>query len=470
MEPAPNPPTHGPSAFFARLATRPGLKGAGLTAGFTVFFAAYFAVLKNPAFPVATIPLTPADRWIGFHPWALGFYVSLWPYVTLLPALLTRRGDLLRYALAASGLSLAGLAVFFFWPTAIPPADIDWTRHASLAFLKTVDASGNACPSLHVAFAVFTAWGLDRLARSRAALRAGNVLWAALIVYSTLATRQHVALDVIAGAFLGAAAAAAADSFHAASARPAWTALILAKLLAFTLWLAGMPPAGVLPVFLAGHFLMLYHLFVPGAQGLVRVFTRFETPRREIWLTIDDGPDPEDTPRLLELLDRHRAKATFFVIGARAARHPELIALIKDRGHEIAHHTQTHPEGSFWCASPARLNRELDEALAVLGGQGVRPRFFRAPVGIKNLFLGRALAGRNLACVGWSVRSGDSFAPAPGPVVAGVLRHLRPGAIVLCHEGPRLASAVRVAAIAGLLEALAARDYRCVLPAPEQLR
>src|SRR4051812_42681693 len=70
---------------------------------------------------------------------------------------------------------------------------------------------------------------------------------------------------------------------------------------------------------------LAYHLFAHQSQGLVRTHRRFATERREVWLTIDDGPDPEDTPRILQLLADHGARATFFVIGEKAARHPALI-------------------------------------------------------------------------------------------------------------------------------------------------
>ncbi len=91
-------------------------------------------------------------------------------------------------------------------------------------------------------------------------------------------------------------------------------------------------------VWLAADGLVLYHLLVPGAQGLVRVYRSFVTPHREVWLTIDDGPDPEDTPQVLALLKEHGARATFFVIGEQAEAHPELIrsmvseVLVRDAG------------------------------------------------------------------------------------------------------------------------------------------
>jgi membrane-associated phospholipid phosphatase len=88
---------------------------------------------------------------------------------------------------------------------------MDWSQHPAFAFLKTIDASGNACPSLHVAFAVFTAIWFRHLLREMGAgrfVRALNWLWCLGILYSTMAIRQHVALDVLAGAALGAIVAA----------------------------------------------------------------------------------------------------------------------------------------------------------------------------------------------------------------------------------------------------------------------
>ncbi len=152
------------------------------------------------------MPLTPVDRMIGFWPGALPLYLSLWIYVSLAPALLTDRRELVSYGAAAIMLSGIGLGIFFFWPTAVPPPEIEWARHPSFSFLKSVDASGNACPSLHVAFAVFTGiWMTRVLTRldSGRWLRWLNWLWCVGILYSTIAVRQHVALDVFAGAVLG---------------------------------------------------------------------------------------------------------------------------------------------------------------------------------------------------------------------------------------------------------------------------
>ena len=215
---------------------------------------------------------------------------------------------------------------------------------------------------------------------------------------------------------------------------------------------------------------LLYQLLVPSAQGVGPVYTSFSTEGSEVWLTIDDGPDESDTPRILDLLDRHRARATFFLIGMKAGRHPDLVREIERRGHEVGHHTHTHPQFSFWLASASRVRRELDLGLLAFARGGARPRRFRAPVGIKNLFLQAALAERGLANIAWNVRSFDCARRDPTAIAAYVLARVKPGGIVLMHEGPAVPEAARVEAIARLLEGLAARGYACVLPRANQLR
>jgi peptidoglycan/xylan/chitin deacetylase (PgdA/CDA1 family) len=228
-------------------------------------------------------------------------------------------------------------------------------------------------------------------------------------------------------------------------------------------------PAVALALWFVPDALLAYHVFAPQAQGLVRVHQRFKTARREVWLTIDDGPDPEDTPRLLELLAAHRARATFFVIGENAVTHPGLVRAIAAAGHEVGHHTHTHPLGTFWCASPARVGRELDAGLEALRLAGVRPTRFRPPAGIKNLWLAPALSARGLTCVGWSARGLERRRGDVEAVAARATRGLAPGAILLLHEGPRVPAAIRVQAIGRVLARLHELGYQCVVPGPDQL-
>lgn len=193
-------------SLFARLIRHFWLKALGTPAFMVAFFVAYFAILRHPPSAPTLIPLTALDRWIGFHPAALIPYASLWFYVILPTALMIKVRELIDYVAGAAALSVAGLAVFYFWPTATPAPDINWAAYPSIQFLKSMDATGNACPSLHVAFSVFTAIWLGRMLRRIGAsplVHAVNVLWAVAILYSTLATRQHVAIDLFAGALLG---------------------------------------------------------------------------------------------------------------------------------------------------------------------------------------------------------------------------------------------------------------------------
>lgn len=186
------------------------LKACGTMVFIAVFLGAYFYLLKNPAFPTMVMPLTALDGLIGFYPLAMPLYVSLWAYVSLPPLLLATRGELFAYVLAMAVTCGAGLIIFYFWPTVVPAPDIDWALHPGVDFLKNIDAAGNACPSLHVATAVFSGVWLHHLLRRFGApgwMLILNWAWCAGIVYSTLATRQHVAIDVAGGVLLGGLAA-----------------------------------------------------------------------------------------------------------------------------------------------------------------------------------------------------------------------------------------------------------------------
>jgi membrane-associated phospholipid phosphatase len=190
------------------------LKVAGISAFMWAFFVAYFYLLRNPAYPVAEMPLTALDRLIPFQPAAMGAYLSLWFYVGIAPGLMGSFRALVVHGLWAAALCLVGLACFYFWPTAVPAA-----AHPPLPLLQGVDAAGNACPSMHVAAAMFSAVCLDALLRRvqvPAPLRWLNAGWFIAIAYSTLAVKQHVVVDVVAGAMLGLAFALAAERWRPA--------------------------------------------------------------------------------------------------------------------------------------------------------------------------------------------------------------------------------------------------------------
>lgn len=181
-------------------------KFLGTSAFMSLFFWAYLFLLKNPAFPVTIMPLTLIDHWISFSPLALIPYLSLWIYCSLPVTLMPTRSRLLNFGFWIGAMCLLALSIFYWLPNAMPPADIDWAQYPGIAFLKAVDAGGNACPSLHVAAAVYSSFWLYWLmweVRLGWRAQAIQILWALAIVYSTMATKQHVSLDVLAGTVLG---------------------------------------------------------------------------------------------------------------------------------------------------------------------------------------------------------------------------------------------------------------------------
>lgn len=179
----------------------------GTSAFIFVFFLGYFYVQRYPLFEPTVMPMTALDHRIPFQPAALVAYLSLWIYVGAGPGLQATRRDMVVYALWMGALCVTGLAIFYLLPTQIADAGVGASDSIFFRTLQQVDAASNACPSMHVAVAVFTAIRVDdvlRLVRSPLFLRLLNLGACALICYSTLAIKQHVVLDVVAGALLGA--------------------------------------------------------------------------------------------------------------------------------------------------------------------------------------------------------------------------------------------------------------------------
>ena len=183
------------------------LKAIGTMSFMVVFFWGYFAVLHNPLTPPLVMPVTWLDTWIGFSPSAFPAYVSLWVYVSLAPALLGNLRSLLGFGLWIGWLCVFCLAIFWLFPTSIPPFPIDLKAYPAFAIIKGLDASSNAFPSLHVATAVFSAFWLNRLfgqINAPKTLQWLSALQCSVIIWSTIATRQHVVLDAVGGVVVGA--------------------------------------------------------------------------------------------------------------------------------------------------------------------------------------------------------------------------------------------------------------------------
>jgi peptidoglycan/xylan/chitin deacetylase (PgdA/CDA1 family) len=164
-------------------------------------------------------------------------------------------------------------------------------------------------------------------------------------------------------------------------------------------------------------------------------------PRGRVALTFDDGPDPEVTPRVLDLLDRPGgngsgpARATFFCVGERVRRHPELVAEIVRRGHRVENHTDRHLK-RFAVLGPWAMAREIDRAQgAIAEVTGRLPRLVRPPAGFRNPFLEPLLARRGLWLVSWTRRAYDTVRRDPRRVARDLTRGLGAGEILLLHDG-----------------------------------
>ena len=220
---------------------------------------------------------------------------------------------------------------------------------------------------------------------------------------------------------------------------------------------------------IADHLLVVGAGLWPRSRWLGPNWTRLPAAaaaRNEIALTIDDGPDPLVTPQVLDVLDRYAARATFFCVGRQASRHHDLCREIVRRGHAIENHSHSHSH-DFSLLGPRRVMRELQaaqETLTAIAGQP--PRFFRAPAGLRNLFLEPALARLGLRLATWSARGFDTRVNDPERVTASLLRGLAAGAILLLHDGHAArtpgGAPVILEVLPAVLEAAAASGLRVV--------
>ncbi|BDG01653.1 polysaccharide deacetylase family protein [Anaeromyxobacter oryzae] len=154
---------------------------------------------------------------------------------------------------------------------------------------------------------------------------------------------------------------------------------------------------------------------------------------RAVALTFDDGPS-DDTPAVLDALDRAGVRATFFVLGQAALRRPDLVHEIAQRGHVVAQHGHTHLK--LLAAGPRTVADELDRCAAAIRAAGVEPApLFRAPHGFRGPFLGPALRARRLALVGWTRGVFDTARPGADVIASRACGRMSPGEILLLHDG-----------------------------------
>jgi len=226
-------------------------------------------------------------------------------------------------------------------------------------------------------------------------------------------------------------------------------------------WIAG--------TLVANHAVLFAGCLVPRSRLLGPNLVRLPADaaaRGEVALTFDDGPDPEVTPRVLDLLDRRRAAASFFCIGSRAAAHTGVVREIVARGHAVESHTQHHSHAFGWYG-PTRLRREIAAAQdAIASAAGSAPIFFRAPDGVRNPMLDGALARFGLRYVSWRRRGLDAVDGNADRVLRRLVHRVQAGDVLMLHDGaavrrqPSGPTVLRV--LPRLLDALAERGLRSV--------
>ena len=227
----------------------------------------------------------------------------------------------------------------------------------------------------------------------------------------------------------------------------------------------------IIGVLIANHCVLSCAVLFPKGRLLGPNLTRLPQAairRGEVVLTFDDGPDPEVTPRVLDLLDQYQVRASFFCIGAKAAAYPHLLKEILRRGHSVENHSYHHsPYFPFY--GIARLRREVQNTQAAIAGiTGRAPVFFRAPAGFRSPFLDFVLARCGLHYVSWTRRGFDGVRSDPVLVLRRLTRNLAAGDVLLLHDSvsARTYEPAVLSVLPTLLQQLAAQGLKAVsLPA-----
>ncbi|WP_430813716.1 polysaccharide deacetylase family protein [Carboxylicivirga sp. RSCT41] len=165
----------------------------------------------------------------------------------------------------------------------------------------------------------------------------------------------------------------------------------------------------------------------------IRSVSELKTQNREIAITFDDGPCPERTPQILDILARYQAKATFFSIGNKLEENAEIAKRIIAEGHSIANHSYEHaPVFPVW--SVKRIRESILKTDKALINLGIEPgNMFRPPYGVTNNLVAAAVRSLKKDCIGWSIRTKDTCR-SPEQVIAMVKKNVKPGSIIILHD------------------------------------
>jgi peptidoglycan/xylan/chitin deacetylase (PgdA/CDA1 family) len=215
------------------------------------------------------------------------------------------------------------------------------------------------------------------------------------------------------------------------------TSRIYLVLLTFTAALSIYWPGGfiILAAITAGYLALLVFGSVFVCSGFyLKVFCKGDGKEKRIALSFDDGPDPDFTPELLDLLKENGIKAAFFCIGNKVRDNKDILIRMTEEGHLVGNHSFSHSK-FFDLKTGEQMATNLNLAdKEIIAATGVRPEWLRPPFGVTNPALARAVNARGYKVMGWSIRSLDTSVSDPEKIMSRIRKRWHPGAVILLHD------------------------------------
>ena len=238
------------------------------------------------------------------------------------------------------------------------------------------------------------------------------------------------------------------------------TSLAAIALLGFIVldWFYEISPIAYISIVLLWLLLVLLGSFNMRWQFFTSSIVKSSTSERKVAITFDDGPHPEFTPKVLQLLKLYNAKATFFCIGKHIESYPNIVKQIHLEKHKLANHSYSHAT-NFGFFRKNRIVEELKKTDALLEQiTGMKNTWFRPPYGVTNPSIARALRDTNHTVIGWNARSYDTVLKNPTRVLNRLQKKIQPGSIILLHDTHSRCPEI----VEHLLQFLKKEKYDCV--------
>jgi peptidoglycan/xylan/chitin deacetylase (PgdA/CDA1 family) len=221
---------------------------------------------------------------------------------------------------------------------------------------------------------------------------------------------------------------------------------------------------GVLVLALGLSALALYCAMAPSSQVYGTIVTHGSRDEKLVALTFDDGPNDPWTLRIADVLDQYGVKATFFVVGKNADAHPQVVRALVERGHLVGNHSYHHRKRD--AIFELRYGELTKAETSIAKAAGVCPALFRPPSGFHTPWQLHAVSSHHMRTIGWDVQPSDWKSPPADEIVKRVVDSVRPGSIVLLHDGDdtnqNVDRSATLDALPGIIESLQAEGYRFV--------